>query len=149
MRLGQVQALAAELYLLPLEGSFRVAIIEQAQRLNLDAQNALLKTLEEPPAQVAIILAADDSAGLLPTVVSRCVRLRLGPVAPTAIATLLAEHGLADSVQGTRIARLAGGRPGLALSLAGQPEAVIAQQRLARTLLDLLAADRRRRRRRR
>jgi hypothetical protein len=52
----------AELALLPLEGRFRMAIVESAQRLNIDAQNALLKTLEEPPARVVIVLAADDSA---------------------------------------------------------------------------------------
>jgi DNA polymerase III delta' subunit len=145
IRVGQVQALASELALLPLEGRFRVAIIEQAQRLNLDAQNALLKTLEEPPAAVAIVLAADESANLLPTVVSRCARLRLGSVAPEVIAGMLEEKGLADAVSGNRLARVSGGRPGVALAVAATPEAVIIQARLARTLLDLLAGDRRQR----
>ncbi|HWH23582.1 MAG TPA: hypothetical protein VNW68_01690 [Candidatus Limnocylindria bacterium] len=145
IRLSQVQALSAELALLPLEGRFRVAIVEQAQRLNQDAQNALLKTLEEPPARVAIVLAADDGAGLLATVVSRCVRIRLGPVGPPAIADLLGQRQLADAVRASLLARLAGGRPGLAVALADQPDALIARGRLARTLLDLLGADRRRR----
>ena len=61
IKLGQVQSLIAELALLPLEGRFRVALIEQAQRLNPDAQNALLKTLEEPGGRVCLILAADES----------------------------------------------------------------------------------------
>ena len=145
IRVGQVQALAAELALLPLEGRFLLAIVEHAHRLNLDAQNALLKTLEEPPAAVCLILAADDSSTLLPTVVSRCARLRLGPVGPEQIAELLDQAGLADRSTGSALARLAGGRPGAALALAQRPEAVIAQERLARTLIDLLAADRRRR----
>jgi DNA polymerase-3 subunit delta' len=145
IRVGQVQALAAELALLPLEGRFRVAVIEHANRLNPDAQNALLKTLEEPPARVCLILAADDTAALLPTVVSRCARLRLGPVATEAIVELLGETGLADSVQGSALARLSGGRPGVAIALARRPEAEQAQARLSRTLLDLLVADRRRR----
>lgn len=145
IRVSQVQALASDLALLPLEGRFRVAIIEGAHRLNIDAQNALLKTLEEPPARVALILAADDSAGLLPTVVSRCARARLGPVASEPIAQLLAEHGLADASRAAALARLAGGRPGVAMSLATQPEATVVQARLAGALLDLLGADRRRR----
>jgi DNA polymerase-3 subunit delta' len=145
IRVGQVQALAAELALMPLEGRFRVALVEGAQRLNIDAQHALLKTLEEPPKKVVIVLATDGSAGLLPTVVSRCVRVRLGPVAADLIAGLIADAGLADAVRGAALARLAGGRPGLALRLARQPDAAVVQARLARTLLDLLAADRRRR----
>ena len=145
IRVGQVQALAAELALLPLEGRFRLAIVEHAQRLNLDAQNALLKTLEEPPSDVCLILAADDSSTLLATVVSRCARLRLGPVASELIAELLDQAGLADRSRGAALARLCGGRPGAALALAHRPEAVIAQERLVRTLIDLLSADRRRR----
>ena len=82
IRLGQVQALIAELALLPLEGRFRVAIVAAAQRLNPDAQNALLKTLEEPPAaRPASSSAADDAHAPAPTPsVSRCARLRLGPL---------------------------------------------------------------------
>jgi DNA polymerase-3 subunit delta' len=145
IKVGQVQAMAAELALLPLEGRFRIAIIEHANRLNPDAQNALLKTLEEPPAQVCIVLASDDASALLPTVVSRCARLRLGPVAAETIGQMLHEAGLADSSTGHALARLSGGRPGVAATLARKPEAVLAQERLSRNLLDLLAADRRRR----
>lgn len=145
IRVSQVHALVSELALLPLEGRFRVAVIEHAHRLNPDAQNGLLKTLEEPPAAVCLILAADDSSALLPTVVSRCARVRLSPVAAETIAELIDETGLADRVRGAALARLATGRPGLALALARRPEAVLAQARLARTLLDLVTADRRRR----
>jgi DNA polymerase III subunit delta' len=145
IRVAQVHELAAQLALLPLEGRYRVAIVERAQRLNVDAQNALLKTLEEPPPATAIVLAADDQAPLLPTVVSRCARLRLGPVAPETIAGLLVERGLADAGQGAMLGRLAGGRPGVALAVAGTPEAVVVRARVVRTLLTLLDADRRRR----
>jgi hypothetical protein len=89
-----------------------------------------------------LILAADEPAGLLPTVVSRCARLRLGSVAGSVIAELLAEAGLADAVRGAALGRLSGGRPGIALSLAANPETLLSQARLARSLLDLLAADR-------
>jgi DNA polymerase III delta' subunit len=145
IRIGQVQALSADLALLPLEGRFRIAIVEKAHRLNDDAQNALLKTLEEPPAAVVIVLAADDAAKLLPTVVSRCTRVRMGPVPADELAKILAERGVADVARGAALARLTGGRPGAALALAANSDAVIAQGRLARTLIELLASDRRRR----
>jgi DNA polymerase III subunit delta' len=142
VRLGQVQALAADLALLPLEGTFRVAIVEQAQRLNLDAQHAMLKTLEEPPARVVLVLAADEPSGLLPTVISRCARLRMGSVSPDVIADLLVERGIADAVRGTVLGRLSGGRPGVAMTLAADPELVLAHGRLSRALLDLLRVAR-------
>ena len=80
IRIGQVQALVTDLALMPMEGRVRVAIIEAAHRLNPDAQNALLKTLEEPVGAACIVLCADDPATILPTVTSRCARFRLGPV---------------------------------------------------------------------
>ncbi len=143
IRLGQVQALIAELALLPLEGRFRVAIVEQAHRLNQDAQNALLKTLEEPGARVCLILAADESANLLPTLISRCARLRLAPLTGREISELLTTAGVADTARAATLARLSGGRPGAALALAAQPEIVLIHARLARSLLDLVGADRR------
>jgi DNA polymerase-3 subunit delta' len=139
IKLGQVQALIAELALLPLEGRFRVALIEQAQRLNPDAQNALLKTLEEPGRRVCLILAADESANLLPTLVSRCARLRLGPLSSEQIVDLLVAAGVADARAAT-LARLSGRRPGVALALAGQPDMVLVHARVARSLLDLIGA---------
>lgn len=143
IRLAAVQTLVAELALLPLEGRFRVAIVEAAHRLNPDAQNALLKTLEEPPAGTTIVLCADDLSQLLPTLISRTARVRLGPVATTEVAAILGERLGIEPVQAHAIARLASGRPGDALLLARRPDATLAHGRLARTLLDLLAADRR------
>ena len=145
IRVGQIQALASDLALLPLEGRFRIALIENAHRLNVDAQNALLKTLEEPPVAVVLVLAASDSVALLPTVASRCVRLRLGPVDSETIGAFLVAAERADSARGTTLGRLAGGRPGIALRLASDPEAVLVYGRLARTLLGLADTGRRRR----
>lgn len=140
IKLGQVQSLIADLALLPLEGRFRVALVEQAQRLNQDAQNALLKTLEEPGRRVCLILAADESANLLPTLVSRCARLRLGPLSSQQIVDLLVAAGVADAPKAATLARLAGRRPGVALALASQPDVVVVHARVARSLLDLIGA---------
>ncbi len=137
---GTVRHLIRELARLPIEGTRRVAIIEGAHRLNEDAQNALLKTLEEPPSGATLILCADDAERLLPTVRSRAAVLRLGPVGIRAMEDLLAEHGV-EPPRSARLARLADGRPGLALALAGASEAVAAREELARSLLDLAGLE--------
>lgn len=137
---GTVRRLAADLVLLSVEGGARVAIIERADRLTDDAQTALLKTLEEPPAGVTIILCADDEDRLLPTVRSRCARLRLGPVATRDVEAILVDGGAADPPLAARLARIAGGRPGAARTLARAPAALAARDEMARMLLDLLEA---------
>jgi hypothetical protein len=136
-----IRDLVSELALLPVEGGgWRVALLEGAHRMNDDAQSALLKTLEEPPAGATLILCADDEDRLLPTVRSRCVTVRLGPVPARDVERLVVERGVADAPTGARLARLTGGRPGLALAYAAQPEAETIRTELVRTLLDLLAA---------
>ena len=95
-----VRDLVRELALLPVEGGPRVAIVEGASRMNEDAQNALLKTLEEPPPEVVLVLCADEEETLLPTVRSRCARIRLGPTGPREIEALLGELALADPPDG-------------------------------------------------
>jgi DNA polymerase-3 subunit delta' len=122
------------------EGGARVAIIERADRLTDDAQTALLKTLEEPPPGVTIVLCADDEDRLMPTVRSRAARIRLGPVAVRDVEGILSDADAADPATAARLARLAGGRPGVALILSRAPEAVAARDEMARTLLDLLSA---------
>jgi len=143
IRIAQVQQLSSDLALTAMEGRFRVAVIISAQRLNLDAQNALLKTLEEPGPATCLVLCADDAAPLLPTVLSRSARLRLAPLPIEALASQLAQDGHAQPAQARALSIASGGRPGLAIRLAGHPEAVLARARISRTLLDLVSADRR------
>jgi DNA polymerase-3 subunit delta' len=141
---GTVRHLIREMARLPVEGRHRVAVIEGAHRMNEDAQNALLKTLEEPPAGATLILCADEPERLLPTVRSRAATLRLGPLGIRAIEGLLGERGI-DPPRAARLARLAGGRPGLALAYAAAPQAVDAREEISRTLLDLIPENRSRR----
>jgi hypothetical protein len=139
---GTARHLIGELALLPAEGGARVAIVEQAHRLNEDAQNALLKLLEEPPAGVTIVLCADDDECLLPTVRSRCARVRLSAVGNREIEEWLGEMGVADAPQAARLARIAAGRPGLALAYARSTVAERVRGEIARGFLDMLSARR-------
>jgi DNA polymerase III delta' subunit len=138
----QVRGVIEEIALLPVEGGERVVLVEAAHRMNEDAQNILLKTLEEPPAGLVIVLAADEDDLLLPTVRSRAARIRLGPVPSQDVEALLVDAGAADAAQAARVARLAGGRPGLAMAYARSGSALSIRGELSRGLLDLFAKGR-------
>jgi len=137
-----VRNLAADLALHPVEGGARVALVVSADRMTEDAQSAFLKTLEEPPARTVIILTAADEERLLPTIRSRSVRLRLGPVPRREVERLLVDSGLADAPVAARLARLTRGRPGHAVALAGTPEALTIRGEIGRSILDLAIASR-------
>lgn len=137
-----IRDLLRELTFLPVEGGARIAIVEGAAQMNEDAQNALLKTLEEPAPGVTIILCVDQEELLLPTVRSRCARIRLGPMGPRDIETILGELDLADATVAARLGRIAEGRPGVALAYARAPEAMTIRDEIARSLIDLLDAGR-------
>jgi len=74
--IGQVRALQGALHLRSNEGGRRAAVITDAEWLNTNAQNALLRILEEPPPQTTLVLVTATAAGLLTTVRSRCQRVR-------------------------------------------------------------------------
>ena len=137
-----VRRIIDELALLPVEAGARVAMVESAERMTEEAQAAFLKPLEEPPVGVTIILCADEPDRLLPTIRSRCAHIRLGPVSTRTIEAILAEHNLADAPTAARLARLATGRPGVALAFARAPEAVTIRAEIARRLLDLAVIGR-------
>ncbi len=120
IRIAQVRGLERSLYLKPYEGRMRVAIVDPADAMNLEAQNAFLKTLEEPPDQVTLVLVTAREMRLLPTVRSRCHRLALCPVPTVVLAAALKERGLPPE-EAYALARLADGRPGLAIALATDP----------------------------
>ncbi|MGI6020320.1 MAG: DNA polymerase III subunit delta' [Lachnospiraceae bacterium] len=64
----------------PYEGKYKIYIIEDADKMNVQAQNALLKTIEEPPEYIVIILIASNKEAMLPTISSRCVTLSFGEI---------------------------------------------------------------------
>jgi DNA polymerase-3 subunit delta' len=90
----------------------KVAIIRDSSRMTREAANALLKTLEEPPAGTHLVLLAHHRNQLLPTLVSRCQSLRFDPIAEDLVARLLESDGVAPEVAET-MAGVSGGCPGL------------------------------------
>lgn len=104
----QIHELSSALRFRPLEAVRRVGIVEQADRLNRDAANAFLKTLEEPPGDVVLILLADDVSRVLPTVRSRCQSIAFPPLSARALAERLQAEGC-DAQTATAIGQRARG----------------------------------------
>jgi len=111
------------LYIQPLEAPFKVMIIRDADRMNPQAQNALLKTLEEPPGQSKIILTSAKPQAFLGTILSRCQRVDFKPVPLSNIQKLLQAKTDLDEASAHLIAALSQGSPAQALDT--DPEEII------------------------
>jgi DNA polymerase-3 subunit delta' len=124
----QIRGLQHRLSLRSLSGKSKVAIIDPAQLMNYHAQNALLKTLEEPPQGSIIVLIARHICGVIPTVLSRCLHLAFVPPPAELVADLLVrKKGLAPD-QASLLAAVSMGSPGEAL--ASDPDLYLEQRRL-------------------
>ncbi len=134
LKIDTIRAWQRDMALKPYEGRRRVFILHDAERLNEESSNALLKTLEEPPPFVILILVA-NSADLLETIVSRCQLLRLRPLPRQQIReALIAHHGLAAD-QAALLAAWSGGRIGWALHATTVPAELKQRQERLDTLL--------------
>jgi DNA polymerase-3 subunit delta' len=131
-----VRKINAFMALTPAEGGWRVAIVDGAEDLNQNSANALLKILEEPPRRAMLLLVCSAPGRLLPTIRSRCRRLRLSPLPDEPMHTLLSSYlpNLGVDERG-RLATLAEGCPGRALLLAQEEGLKIA------ALVDRVFAD--------
>jgi DNA polymerase III subunit delta' len=98
----------------PLHGSRRVFLIDHIDRANEQAANSLLKTLEEPPEHLILLLTAENPYDLLPTIRSRAVFFHLGPLSLEEMQAFARERGLSDA---ERRVSLAAGSPGLAVAM--------------------------------
>jgi len=99
------------------DGGRRVVIIDSADELNTNAANAILKLLEEPPANAILLLISHQPTRLLPTIRSRCRELRLAPLSPPDLAQALVNAGAEPDARAEALAELAAGSVGDALSL--------------------------------
>ena len=102
----------------PYCSSYKIYIISEAEKLTLQAQNALLKTIEEPPAYAVILLLPNNMDALLPTITSRCVKLALRPVKESMVKEYLMEKLHIPDYQAKMDASLAQGNIGKAKQLA-------------------------------
>lgn len=121
IKIEQIRRLQQDLSLSAYEARYKIALLKRFDTANLNAANAFLKTLEEPPSNVILILTATDSDTLLPTINSRCRTINLRPVATELIEeTLMTRYGVKPD-EANLLANLADGRLGWAVNAHEDP----------------------------
>ena len=120
--IDQVRELIARLGIRPSRSSIRMAIIDDAEALGIPAQNALLKTLEEPPGHAIIIMVTSSERALLDTVRSRMRIVRFPALHAAELEAILAAHGVTDKARARALAMLARGSAANAIALADGDE---------------------------
>ncbi len=117
IRIDAIRSIQEQMTFKPLEGKKRVFIIDDADKMNEQAANALLKTLEEPSADNVIILITARPYWLPQTILSRCRHMRFNPLSAETVARFLKEQKQMDSSKAFLLASLSGGSIGQALEL--------------------------------
>lgn len=126
----------------PVEARWKILILPEVERMTDAAANAFLKTLEEPPPYVVLLLTTRDRDLLLPTILSRCQGVPLRPLPIAQIEAALVAGGHASPEQAALLARLSGGLIGWALTAARQPEVLTARAQALETLAQVRRASR-------
>jgi DNA polymerase III delta prime subunit len=137
IKIEAVRDLQHKLSLTSVGGKYKIVIIDEAERLNKSAQNALLKTLEEPNEKVVLILVAQDENKILPTIASRCQKIRFGKVSDLEIEKIIP----ADSRDKKEILFWSIGRPGIAVDLTKNRSEIDYRQETLRELSNMLAKN--------
>ncbi len=140
LKVDQIRELQHNLSLTPYEAKYKVALLLRFEEAHPSAMNALLKTLEEPPPQVVLLLTAASPESLLPTIVSRCEVIRLRPAPLEQVEAGLQAQIQLSSEDSRLLAHISGGRPGLALRLAQDPALLEERTEWLNELKGLLAA---------
>lgn len=124
LRIDAIREMQETAGLTPHSGRWRVVIIGDAERMNEEASNCLLKTLEEPPGHTVLMLLASDESLVLPTVASRCFVVPLHGMSRATITRALRERWQAEPEQAELVAALSDGRLGTAVGLLNRPDAL-------------------------
>jgi len=141
LKVDAIRALQRQLALSPYEGRKRVALLLRFHEATPQAANALLKTLEEPPDDVILILTASSIQGLLPTIISRCEVLGLRAMPRAALSQALQSRGQ-SAEQAELLAAISGGRPGLAMRMTHEPKLLQDRDERIDDFLEIVAGSR-------
>jgi len=140
--IDQIRDLERYASLKPFEGKSRVFIIDNADFMSSEAANCLLKTLEEPPPFVYMILLSTSEKAMLSTILSRCQKLELRPIAISAIERALIERYGIKPEDAHVLARLSSGCMGWAVQTSVNTDAILHRKELLETLVNIAKADR-------
>ena len=139
IRIEQIRTLQHDLSLTPYEAPIRIGLLLDFQNANVNAQNAMLKTLEEPTARVVLLVTASRAEDLLPTIASRCEIILLRPASIDTVAAELEQREGVGKEQAVRIAHLSGGCYGYAHTLHNNPVEVERTDILVKGMLRVLS----------
>ncbi len=114
--------LVASMDIKPYSGKYKIYIIDEAEKISMQAQNAMLKTIEEPPEYGIVLLLTTNENAFLPTIMSRCTRIGMKPVENRLIEKLLMEKNAVVDYEARVIAAYAQGNVGKALALSESDE---------------------------
>ncbi len=142
IKIDQIRELQKELNMGAMEARYKIGIVEQFDAANVNAANAFLKTLEEPPSNVILILTASEADVLLPTIGSRCRTLSLRPIPTAVVQNALITQWHVPASQATLLAHLANGRLGWAVDVAQNPALLQTRQEQVDLLQLLLSSTR-------
>lgn len=140
LKIEQIRELQPWLATAPFESKYKIAVLRRFEEANEEAANAFLKTLEEPPSLVVLILTAQDAGLLLPTIASRCQRLTLHPLPLREVERSLVKKWGVEEGRARLLARLSGGRLGWAVRAAGD-EKILKARVEALDALDAMEAE--------
>ena len=142
LKIAQVRELTRQLALSPFEGSWQIAVLDRFELATAGASNALLKTLEEPPPRVILVLLAQQTEMLLPTIISRCQIIALRPVPRSVVEqALVGQWGVPDK-KARLLSHICGGRLGWAVSASTSPELLENRAQKLDALVRLLSSKR-------
>lgn len=125
----------------PYSSSYKLYIVDEAQKMTVQAQNALLKTIEEPPAYAVILLLTTNSEAFLPTILSRCVKMSLKPLSDGQVRAYLTDQLNVTPSQAEVFTAFARGNLGKAISLSQSEEFQQFYEELIKLLARLKKAD--------
>ena len=142
LKVDQIRELQHRLALAPYEARYKIALLLRFEEAHPSASNALLKTLEEPPARVILLLTAQSTESILPTIASRCEVLRLRPLPYAQVESGLEAGWDIPAEQAHLLGHISGGRPGYALRLSRSDELLEQRQAWLDDLKQLMSSNR-------
>jgi DNA polymerase-3 subunit delta' len=142
LKVEQVRDFQYGLHLAPSSAAFRIALLVNFEKATESAANALLKTLEEPPENVIILITAESVERLLPTIVSRCEVIRLRPVPHEDMHVGIQNLWQVPREEANLLSHLASGRPGYCYNLYQNPDLMILRRKWLDDMEKLLSSNR-------
>lgn len=140
IKILQIREAQKFLCLKPYYSSSKILIVDQAEKMNQEAQSCFLKTLEEPKGNTVLILITSKPEVLLSTIISRCQMIKFFPVSPESIKKYLLDQGV-PSEKAEMLVSISSGKPGRAIKLLSNSEQIEREKQVISKVSDFLGSD--------